>query len=335
MIGRRIAIDLGTSATRIYVPRKGIVVDQPSVVVQNPEKKNIVAVGTDALEMIERTPEALIAKRPVTSGVVADFRTTRLMLEHFINSAIGRVRLSRPEAMITVSSGATSTERRAVLDVAKSAGIQSPYLIDAPVAAALGAGIPIADPTGNLIVHIGAGATEIAVISLSGVVSQHSIRIGGRTIDNAITRYVKHHHNMSIGSATAEEVKRIVASAMPRTKDETIAIQGRDTIGGMPRTIEISGNELVEPIEDILEQIMLAIRRVMEQTSPELVADIVDHGMVLSGGTASLHRLDDLMRRVVGVPCIVAQDPMYTAVKGANIALANLGDYKQSFFTSS
>ncbi|HIA91622.1 TPA: rod shape-determining protein [Candidatus Saccharibacteria bacterium] len=333
MITQRIAIDLGSSATRIYIPRKGVVLDEPSVIAKTPDNK-IAAVGTDALEMMERTPEALLATRPLSSGVVADFKMTRLMLEQFIIDSIGRFRLRKPEAMITVSSGATSTERRAVVDVAKTAGISNPFLIDAPVAAALGAGIPIADPTGNLIVHIGAGSTEIAVISLSGVVASHSIRVGGITIDNAIARYMRQNHKISIGAATAEEIKRLVASAMPRQQDETIKVQGRDTIGGMPKQIEVSSNELVDSIEGILEQIVLGIRQVMERTSPELVADIVEHGMMLTGGTAMLHKLDDLMRKVVGVPCIIAQDPLYCAVKGANIAMTNLDDYKKSFFVN-
>ena len=332
MFNRKIAVDLGTAFTRIQLPRKGIVLEEPTVIASRENDPKSTAVGRQALEMVERTPGTLTAVRPVTNGVIADFRQTRLMLEQFMNQSLGGFRLQKPTAMLTVSAGATSTERRAVIDVAKSAGIQNPHLIHAPVAAALGAGVPIAEPSGNLVVHIGGGTTEVAVVSLSGVVAQQSIRIGGQTIDAAIARYLRLQHNLHIGTQTAEEVKHIIAVAMPSERDEVTHVQGRDTVTGMPKTVEITSNEIVQPIEEILEKIMLTIRSVMERTSPELVADIIDHGLVLTGGGAQLNRLDDLMRKVVGVPALVARDPGLCAIKGATIALENLDDFKKSLF---
>lgn len=330
MLTKKIAIDLGTTSTRILVPRKGVVLNEPTVVAQNIDTKKVLAIGREALDMLGKTPEAIQAYYPLKSGVIADFRVTIDLLSHYINNAIRRWRIRRPEAMINVSSGATSTEKKAVLDVAKSAGIQNAHIIDSTVAAALGAGIPISEATGNMIIDIGGGTTEIAVLSLSGIVAQKSIRVGGQSIDDSISTHIRREYSLSIGGQTAQEIKETIGTAMPFKKEKKIPVQGRDMIGGLPKTVQITANELVPSVEESLEKIVLAIRSVMEKTPPELVSDIIEHGIVLTGGVAHLHMLDKLFSKVIGVPCIIAQDSQLCVVKGAGIALTNLDDYKKT-----
>jgi rod shape-determining protein MreB len=330
MFSKRIAIDLGTTRTRIFAPGKGIVINEPTVVAMDVQSNKVIAVGDDAIDMVGRTPEAIRAYRPIKSGVIADYVITEQMLKHFMNKALGRVRLRLPEVMISISSGATSTERRAALDAAKSAGMQHVHLIQSAIAAGLGAAVPINEPTGNLIVDIGGGTTEIAVISLSGVVARNSIRVGGQSIDADIVNYIRNTHGVGIGERTAEETKMLIGSAMYSDDNQATEIHGRDLIGGLPKTIKIHPNDLVPVIEESLEKIIRAIRNTIEQTPPELVSDIAEHGIMLTGGTVQLKNLDRVLSKIIGAPAIVAQDPLLCTVKGAGTAITNLEDYKKS-----
>lgn len=335
MLAKRIAVDLGTVNTLVFVPGKGIVVNEPSVVAINSDDNQVAAIGKQAEDMLGRTPEALISHRPLKDGVIADFRITRDMLKHYINLAIGRWRFVKPDLMITVPAGATSTERKAVIDAATAAGARNAYIIHEPVAAALGAGVDITAPQGNMVIDIGGGTTEIAVISLGGVVSQASVRVGGNKIDNAITSYLRKKHSLSIGDHTAEQVKQKIGRAMADDKKHTMKVRGRDIVGGLPKTVSVSDAEIIENIEEVVEKIVFSIRNVIEQTPPELVSDIIERGIILTGGGAKLKNLDKLLIKIIDVPIIVAEEPEYCVVKGAGIALDNLSDYQKSLLNSS
>jgi rod shape-determining protein MreB len=330
MFARRIAIDLGTANVLVYVPKRGIVINEPSVVALNTDDNRIVAVGSEAKEMLGRTPDNIIASRPLRDGVIADYRITQAMIKHYIAKVSSGFRLRRPDVMVSVPVGATSTERRAVIDATLAAGARAAYIIKEPVAAAIGAGIPIASAAGNMIVDIGGGTTEIAILSLGGVVAQNSVRIGGNKIDNAIADYIRRNYGLAVGERTAEEIKKEIGTAMILTKDRAFEIRGRDTIAGLPKTITISANEICNAIQDELDKIILAIRAVLEQTPPELSSDIIDRGMILSGGGAKLKNLDKLLTNVTGVPCVVAEDAMLVVARGVGIALDNLEECKRS-----
>lgn len=330
MFSKRVAIDLGTANVLVYVPKRGIVINEPSVVAIDTATNRIMAVGTEAREMIGRTPDTIVASQPLRDGVIADYRITQAMIRHYINKVIGGFRITRPDVMISVPVGATSTERRAVIDATLSAGARAAYIIKEPVAAAIGAGIPIASAAGNMVVDIGGGTTEIAILSLGGVVAQNSVRIGGNRIDTAIADFIRRKYGLAIGERTAEEIKRELGSALKLTKDRTAEMRGRDIIAGLPKTITVSSNDITEAIDDELEKIILAIRAVLEQTPPELSSDIIDRGMVLSGGGALLKNLDKLLTNVTGVPCVVAEEPLLCVARGTGIALDNLDEYKRS-----
>lgn len=330
MFQKRIAIDLGTANVLVYIPKRGIVINEPSVVAISTDDNKIVAIGADAKEMLGRTPENIIANRPMRDGVIADYRITQAMIRHYISKVSGGFRLRRPDIMICVPAGATSTERRAVIDATLAAGARAAYIIKEPVAAAIGAGIPIASAAGNMVVDIGGGTTEIAILSLGGVVAQNSIRVGGNRLDNAIADFVRRRYGLAIGDRTAEKIKKELGSALILTKDKTMEIRGRDVIAGLPKTITIHSNEITGAIGDELEKIIQAIRAVLEQTPPELSSDIIDRGMVLTGGGALLKNLDKLLTNVSGVPCVVAEDPLLCVVRGIGIALDNLDEYKRS-----
>lgn len=329
MLVNRIAIDLGTTTTRIIIPKKGVVLEQPSVVARDMELGKVVCIGQEALDMIGRTPEAIEAYNPLSKGVIADFRVTKMMLEHYIAKSIGRIKLRQPEGVITVSAGATSTERRAVVDVAHSAGLKRVYVVDSPVAVALGVGAPITQPSGNMVIDIGGGTTEIAVISLGGVVAHSTIRLGGNDIDEAISDYLRRSYTLAIGMRTAEEVKQAIGAAMPQQKRQEYKMHGRDLAGGLPKSVTISRNELVPIIEDIVEKIVVSVRNTIEQTPPELVGDIMAHGIILSGGSARIDMIDRLLAKVVGVPVIISQDPTLASVKGAYQALTHIEQYRR------
>lgn len=330
MFAKRIGIDLGTANVLVYVPKQGIVINEPSVVAVT-EDNRVLAVGEEAKEMVGRTPEAITAYRPLRDGVIADYRVTESMIRYFINKVSGPVRLSRPEVMISVPAGATSTEKRAVIDATKQAGAKEAYIIPEPVAAAIGAEIPIDSAAGNLVVDIGGGTTEIAIISLGGIVASNSVRIGGNRLDQAISEYIRKKYGLAIGDQTAEEIKIELGSAIKSEKEKDMEIRGRDMIAGLPKTITISANEITEAFRDELEKIILAIKSVLEQAPPELSSDIIDRGMVMTGGGSLLKNLDRLFTKSLGIPCHISSEALLCVAKGTGIALENLDTYKKSF----
>lgn len=334
MFIRKIGIDLGTTNTLVFVPGKGVVINEPSVVAVSLFENKVLAVGNQAKEMLGRTPEGIVASRPLRDGVIADYRVTEAMLRYFIGKVSGRIRLIRPEVMISIPAGITSTERRAVIDAAIKAGAKTVYVVKEPILAAIGAGIPIHNAQGNMIVNIGGGTSEIAVISLGGVVASNSARVGGNKLDQAISDYIKRKHGLAIGERTAEEIKIQIGSAIALAKEEYAEVRGRDLMGGLPKTIRISSTEVTEAIQDELREIINAVKKVLQETLPELSADIMDKGMVLSGGGAMLRHMDQLITKTIGVPCYVADDPLYCVVKGTGIALDNLETYKRTIMLS-
>ncbi|MFH1612003.1 MAG: rod shape-determining protein [bacterium] len=330
MFIKKIGIDLGTANTLVYLPKKGVVVNEPTVVAVSLDDNRILAVGNQAKEMLGRTPETIMASRPMKDGVIADYRVTEAMLRYFIGKVLGKWRFIRPDVMVAVPAGITSTERRAVVEATVKAGSKTAYVVKEPVLAAIGAGIPINESIGNMIIDIGGGTSEMAVVSLGGVVSCASVRVGGDKIDQAITEYIREKHNLAIGERTAEQIKIKLASALPRPDAPALNIRGRDLLAGLPKNIEISGNEITEAISDCLREIVQAAKSVLQETPPELVADIMDRGMILSGGGALLKNLDILIAEATGVPCRVAKDPLLCVAKGAGLALEHLDIYKRS-----
>lgn len=334
MLVRKIGIDLGTANVLVFVPGKGVVSNEPSVVAISVLENKVLAVGNDAKEMLGRTPDTIIASRPMKDGVIADYKITEAMLKYFINKVSGKFRLFRPEVMISIPVGVSSTERRAVIDAAIRAGAKAAYVVKEPMLAAIGAGIPVANAAGNMIIDIGGGTSEVAVISLGGIVAATSARVGGNRIDMAIADYIKRKFSLAIGDRTAEEVKIAIGSAMPQVKEEYMEVRGRDLTGGLPKTIKISSNEVTEAIQDELREIINAIKKVLQETPPELAADIMDKGMVLSGGGALIRNLDQLITKTIGVPCYVADEALFCVIKGIGIALENLEIYKRTIMLS-
>ena len=327
---RKIGIDLGTANTLVFVPGEGVVINEPSVVAISLFENKVLAVGNEAKEMLGRTPDTIVASQPLRDGAIADYRVTEAMLRYFINRVAGRFRFIRPEVVLSIPAGITSTERRAVVDAAMKAGAKAAYVVKEPILAAIGAGIPIHTAQGNMIINIGGGTSEIAIISLGGVVASHSARVGGNRIDQAIADYIKRKYSLAIGDRTAEEVKMTIGSAIAQVKEDHMEVRGRDLLGGLPKTITIASNEITEAIQDELREIINVIKQVLQETPPELAADIMDKGMVLSGGTAQLKYLDQLIAKTINVPCYVADDPAYCVVKGTGIVLDNLEVYKRS-----
>jgi len=330
VLSKKIGIDLGTSTVLIYVKGEGIVINEPSLVAVNRDGTRILAVGRQAFEMVGRAPDTIQVVRPMREGVIADFVVTEGMLHHFIGKVQGRQRIFKPEIMICVPSGVTSVERRAVTEAAISAGARQAWLIDEPLAAAIGAGLPIAEPRGNAICDIGGGTTEIAVISLSGMVVAHSIRVGGNRIDDAITAYMKRKHNLLIGERMAEDVKIAIGSAVLMKQPLVAEVRGRDLVSGLPRNLNVTSNEITEAIQEPLRLIVGAVRGVLEETPPELAADIFDRGIVLSGGSAQLRGLDRYIAMHTGVPAVVADDPQTSVVRGTGLALEHFEVLKRN-----
>ncbi|HET7699293.1 MAG TPA: rod shape-determining protein [Candidatus Limnocylindria bacterium] len=334
MFAKQIGIDLGTANVIVYVKGKGIVLTEPSVVALahdgGTNRPRIVAVGEEARLMLGRTPGNITAQKPMRDGVIADYVITEYMLKYFIDKVCGRVRIFHPELMISVPSGVTSVERRAVKDAAVRAGARDAHLIEEPLAAAIGANIPISGPSGNLIIGIGGGTAEIAVISLGGIVVSRSVRAAGNKIDEAIANFVRKRYNLMIGERTAEDVKIQIGSAMPMDPELTMEVRGRDLIAGLPRTITIGSNEITEAMDPVLQQIITAVKGVLEETPPELASDVIDKGMVLSGGGALLRNMDKLMTQVTGVACYVAENPLYCVAKGTGLALEHLDFFRRS-----
>lgn len=324
MLARQIGIDLGTVNVMVYVKGKGVVLQEPSVVAVKPEENRVLAVGREAREMMGRTPGSILVLRPLRDGVIADYYITQAMLAHFISQVCGRVRLFKPRIMISVPVGVTSVERRVVQEAAREAGGKEVYLIHEPLAAAYGAGLPIGTPTGNMVVDVGGGASEAAVISVNEIVVADSVRVGGVKLDEAIASYVRRKYNLLIGPATAEEIKIRIGTALPLEEELTMEVQGRDQVAGLPKTITLTSSEVMEAMAEPLEAIVHVVRSVLEKTPPELAADIIDRGMALVGGGALLRNLDRLLTKETGVPCYVAENPMACVAIGAGRALENL-----------
>ncbi|MCL6641586.1 MAG: rod shape-determining protein [Candidatus Rokubacteria bacterium] len=326
----KIGIDLGTANVLVYVQGRGIVIQEPSVVAVSDDNR-IVAVGEEAREMIGRTPGNIIAIRPMKDGVIADYVITEAMLRFFIGKATkGRIGFSRPEVMISVPSGVTSVEKRAVRDAALKAGAKEAYLIEEPLSAAIGANVPISAPSVNMIINIGGGTSEIAVISLGGIVVANSLRVGGNKFDEAIANYIRKKYNLMVGERTAEEVKIQIGTALPLERELQMEVRGRDLIAGLPRTIPITSSEVMEAIEAPLQALVAAVRTVLEQTPPELSSDIIDKGMVMSGGGSLLRNIDKLLTQVTGVPCHVAENPLNCVALGTGLALEHFDFFKKS-----
>ena len=330
MFSKKIGIDLGTANSLVWFAGKGIVLNEPTVVAVSLEDGRVVAVGNEAKTMLGRTPWNIEALRPLKDGVIANYQVTEAMLRYFIQKVCGQSFIFKPEVMICVPAGVTQVEKRAVLDATLAAGARVAYLIDEPLAAAIGAKIPIANPSGNMIVDSGGGATEAAVISLGGVVVHKSVRVAGNKIDEGIINYLKKRHNLVVGEQTAEEVKIKIGSAVPLTREEKMEVKGRDSVLGLPRVIEISSTEVLEATKSTLLQIISAVKGVLEEIPPELASDIIDKGIVMSGGTNLLRNFDKLMTTETGVPCHLAEDPMLCVVRGTGIALENIDLYKRS-----
>ncbi|MCX6758794.1 MAG: rod shape-determining protein [Candidatus Nealsonbacteria bacterium] len=326
----KIGIDLGTRNTVVFIPKKGVVLQEPSVVAVDLDENKILAVGKEANEMMGRTPDAIRVYRPMRDGVIADFRVTQAMLHYLINKVAGRVKFFKPELVISVPAGITSTERRAVIEAGMNAGAKAVYLCKEPILAAVGAGIPIHSCSGNMIVDIGGGTAEVAVISLGGIVNFQSLRVAGDKMDSAIADYVKRKHNLAIGDQTTEEIKVNIGTAIPDKEAKVLEIRGRDLISGLPRNIKINSNEVCESISDVLVEIVQTIKNVLRETPPELSADIMDKGMVLSGGSSLLRNLSELVTQSIGVPCTVADNSLLCVAKGTGAVLENLEFYKKS-----
>ncbi|TSC94403.1 MAG: rod shape-determining protein MreB [Parcubacteria group bacterium Licking1014_1] len=329
MFNAKIAIDLGTCNSLVYILGKGIVLYEPSVVAVSLADNRILAVGEAAKEMIGRTPADIKVYRPLKDGVIADYKVTQAMLRYFINKTTSRFNFFKPELVISVPAGITSTERRAVIEAALSAGARQAYAAKEPILAAIGAGIPINSCSGHMIIDVGGGTSEVAVISLGGIVTSHSVRVAGDKIDAAITEYIKKKYNLAIGTQSAEEIKIKVGTALPERELKYLEIQGRDLILGLPRNIKISNNEVCEAISDVLAEIVQIAKQVLSETPPELSADIMNKGIIMAGGGSLLPKINELVAQSTGVPCFVAEEPLFCVVKGTGMVLEHLNDYKK------
>lgn len=319
----------------VFVPNKGIVLSEPSVVAVSLEDNRILAVGEEAKEMTGRTPDTIRVYRPMREGVIADFRVTLAMIRSLIQRTIPRYQFFKPEVLVSVPAGITSTERRAVIEATLKAGAKAAYITKEPILAAIGAGIPIHSSSGHMIVNIGGGTTEVAVISLGGIVEATSLRVAGDKFDQAIADYIKRTYNLAIGEKTAEEVKKNIGSALPEKTPLSMDVRGRDMVLGLPKTITLGSNEVSHAMTDPLEEILQVVKTVLRETPPELSADIMDKGMVLSGGGALIRNIDQYMSHAIGVPCFLAEDPLTCVARGAGSMLENLETYKRSIMSKS
>jgi rod shape-determining protein MreB len=329
----KLGIDLGTANTLVFVPGKGIVLNEPSVVAVSEQDRKVLAVGNEAKAMIGRTPDSIIAYRPMKDGVIADYRVTEAMLRYFINKALGRWNFLRPEVMVSVPAGITSTERRAVIEAAIKAGAKNAYVVKEPILAAIGAGIPIQEALGHMVVDIGGGTTDVAVISLGGIVASTSVKCAGNKIDASITDYIKKTFNLAIGDKTAEDIKINIGSAIPLEEELSMIVKGRDFITGLPRSTEIKTNEIVKAISRDLRDMIKAMKDVLQETPPELAADIIDQGIIMTGGSSMLRNLPELVLRRTGVKAVLAEDALFCVAKGTGIALEHLDTYKKTIIS--
>lgn len=326
----KLGIDLGTANTLVFVPGKGVVLNEPSVVAISEIDKRILAVGAEAKEMIGRTPGEIIAYRPLKDGVISDYRVTQAMLRYFISKALGKMQFFRPEVMVSVPTGVTSTERRAVVEAAIKAGAKNAYVVKESVLAAIGAGIPIQEARGNMVVDIGGGTCDVAVISLGGIVASTSVKCGGDRLDHAIADYIKRTYNLGIGEKSAEDAKIAIGSAVPMEEELVMTVRGRDFITGLPRSAELKTNDLVKAMGKELREIIKAIRDVLQETPPELASDIIDRGIIMTGGTSMLRYFPELVLRRTGVKARVADEPLLCVARGTGIALDHLDTYKKA-----
>lgn len=330
MFLKRIGIDLGTTNVLVYVPGKGIVINEPCVVALDAANNKIVAMGKEAKLMLGRTPESIVASHPLKDGVIANYKTTQAMLKHFIDKLSGRVRFLKPDIMIAIPAGVTSTERRAVIDACLAAGAKNAYVIKEPIAAALGAGIPIASSSGNMIIDIGGGTSEVAVIALGDIVASTSVRVGGIKMDEAITGYIRKKFNLVVGEQTAEDIKIKIGAVLPLKKNLTMEVSGCNAITGLPESIIVSSSDVVEALKSVLNEIISAVKNVLQKTPPELAADVMDKGIVITGGGALIRNINQLLAKVTGVPCQVIEEPLLAVAKGTGIAVENLDAYRKS-----
>ena len=326
---KNIGIDLGTANTLVYMEGKGIVLREPSVVAKNTQTGEVIAVGSEAKEMIGRTPGTIVAIRPMKDGVIADYDTTAAMLKYFMEKTVGN---SKPSVMVCVPSGVTEVEKRAVIDAARVAGAREAFVIEEPFAAAIGAGLPVMDPTGSMVVDIGGGTTDVATISLGGIVSSTSIRQAGDKFNNAIINYIHSNFNLLIGERTAEDIKIQIGSAsVEKAKEiESMNIRGRDLVTGLPKSIDVEAVDIAKAIQDVVQDIIVAIKETLEQTSPEIAADVIDHGIVLTGGGALLKNLPEVISEATKVPVFIAQDPLDCVAIGTGESLKNIEVMRRS-----
>ncbi|WP_035171947.1 rod shape-determining protein [Caldanaerobius polysaccharolyticus] len=331
---RDIGIDLGTANTLAYVRGKGIVVSEPSVVAIKIDTKQVLAVGAEAKKMVGRTPGSIVAIRPMKDGVIADFDVTQSMLKYFIGKAMqGKTSFRKPRVVVGIPSGVTEVEKRAVEEATIQAGAKEVHLVEEPMAAAIGAGLPVEEPTGSMVVDIGGGTTDVAVISLGGIVTSKNLRIGGDELDEAIINYIKKEYNLMIGERTAEDVKIQIGSAYPKAKEETMEIRGRDLVTGLPKTLKISSTEILEALKEPVTSIVDAIKMTLEKTPPELAADIMDRGIMLTGGGALLDGLDKLVRQETGMPVQIAESPLDCVALGTGKILEEIELYRRVLAT--
>ena len=329
----KLGIDLGTANTLVFLPGKGIILNEPSVVAVSEVDKKVLAVGFEAKEMVGRTPDNIVAYRPMRDGVIADYRVTEAMLRYFIDKALGRWSIFKPDVMISVPASVTSTERRAVIEAAIRAGAKNAYVVKEPILAAIGAGIPIHEPRGHMVVDIGGGTTDVAVISLGGIVACASVKVAGNKIDAAIADYIKKTFNLAIGDHMAEVIKVTIGSAIPLDQELSMTVKGRDFISGLPRSTEVTTNEVVKAIAKELRDMIKAIKDVLQETPPELAADIIDQGIIMTGGSSLLRHLPELVFRRTGVKAALAEDPLLCVAKGTGIALDHLDVYKKTIIS--
>jgi rod shape-determining protein MreB len=326
----KLGIDLGTANTLVFVPGKGIVLNEPSVVAVSQSDHKILAVGNEAKEMVGKTPDDIIAYKPMRDGVIADYRVTEAMLSYYIKKALDKWNFFKPDVLVSVPAGVTSTERRAVVEAAVKAGAKNAYIVKEPILAAIGAGIPIHEAEGHMVVDMGGGTTDVAVISLGGIVASTSVKCAGNKIDQSIIDYLKKNMNLSIGEKTAEHIKISVGSALALEEEITVTVKGRDVMSGLPRSIEVGSNEIVKAVKKNLAEMLSAIKDVLQDTPPELASDIIDKGIIMTGGTSQLRNFPELVLRRLGVKAVLADNALYCVANGTGIALDHLDIYKKS-----
>ncbi len=329
----KLGIDLGTTNVLVFLPGKGIVLNEPSVVAVSTENNKVVAIGVEAKKMIGRTPDSITAYRPMKDGVIADYRVTEAMLRYFFRKALGKWNVFKPTVLVSVPAGVTSTEKRAVIEAAMKAGAADAFVVKEPILAAIGAGIPIHEPSGRMVADMGGGTIDVAVISLGGIVASTSVKVAGNALDRAIIDHVKKQFNLSIGDKTAEEVKITIGSAVPMSEELSMPVKGRDMVSGLPRTIELKSNEIVQATNRELRDMMNAVRKVLQETPPELASDIIDNGIILTGGTSQLRNMPELVFRRTGVRARLAQEAYFCVARGTGIALKHLDTYKKSILS--